>query len=227
MVRPAASEENKRIGLMFAKMVIARIREGECAERECAAAHYFPSTLVDGRGAATVAPVSADIGCCCCAVVPCRVCGGGGCGGGAVWVGGCSQVTTSVESEECPVVARTGKWSIFCALQECCPSAVRNDDPFIGKYGMTEIELNKVLEKNSFIKIRDRSSGIVDEKVAESNPPFPLARNVVSHCPLLLMVCPGLSYFVRCNDAVRGQMLCPLPFLKHAVEKPARVARRI
>ena len=35
---------------------------------------------------------------------------------------------------------------------------MRNDDPYIGKYGMTEIELNKVLEKNNFIKIRDRSS---------------------------------------------------------------------
>ena len=75
------------------------------------------------------------------------------------------QVTTSVESEECHVVARTGKWSIFCALQECCRSAVRNDDPYIGKYGMTEIELNKVLEKNSFIKIRDRSNSGTDDQV--------------------------------------------------------------
>jgi hypothetical protein len=71
----------------------------------------------------------------------------------------CVQVTTPVETDDCPVVARTGRWSIFAALQECCPSAVRNDDPYIGKYGMTEIELNKVLEKNSFVKIRDRSSG--------------------------------------------------------------------
>ena len=62
------------------------------------------------------------------------------------------------QNDEFPVVARTGRWSIFAALQECCPSAVRNDDPYIGKYGMTEIELNKVLERNSFIKIRDRSS---------------------------------------------------------------------
>ena len=68
------------------------------------------------------------------------------------------QVTTAVRSEDCPVVARTGKWSIFAALQECCPSAVRNEDPYIGKFGMTEIELNKVLEKNNFVKIRDRSN---------------------------------------------------------------------
>ncbi len=65
------------------------------------------------------------------------------------------------------MVARTGKWSIFAALQECCLSAVRNDDPYIGKYGMTEIELNKVLEKNSFVKVRDRSSisNVCDEEV--------------------------------------------------------------
>lgn len=43
---------------------------------------------------------------------------------------------------------------------------MRNDDPYIGKYGMTEIELNKVLEKNGFVKIRDRSSfGGPDDEV--------------------------------------------------------------
>jgi hypothetical protein len=78
-----------------------------------------------------------------------------------------SQITVPVQGEECPVVARTGKWSIFAALQECCLSAVRNDDPYIGKYGMTEIELNKVLEKNSFVKVRDRSSisNVCDDEV--------------------------------------------------------------
>jgi len=76
------------------------------------------------------------------------------------------QATTLAQSDDCPVVARTGKWSVFAALQECCPSAVRNDDPYIGKYGMTEIELNKVLEKNGFVKIRDRSSfGGPDDEV--------------------------------------------------------------
>ena len=39
--------------------------------------------------------------------------------------GNVPQVTVPVHSEECPVVARTGKWSIFAALQECCLSAVR------------------------------------------------------------------------------------------------------
>jgi len=108
-------------------------------------------------------------------------------------------------------VARTGKWSIFCALQECCPSAVRNDDPYIGKYGMTEIELNKVLEKNSFIKIRDRSSSGTDDQVgerAQSRPPC---------------CCPVASDCVCCHVTGRRQKLGPLPFLKHAVEKPARV----
>lgn len=72
-----------------------------------------------------------------------------------------------MEDETCPVVARTGKWSIFEALGECCLSAVRNDDPYIGKFGMTEIELNKVLEKNSFVKIRDRSNcGGGDDEVS-------------------------------------------------------------
>jgi len=81
------------------------------------------------------------------------------------------QVTTAVRSEDCPVVARTGKWSIFAALQECCPSAVRNEDPYIGKFGMTEIELNKVLEKNNFVKIRDRSnSGGACEKEVTACP---------------------------------------------------------
>ena len=48
-----------------------------------------------------------------------------------------------------------------------CAAQVRNDDPYIGKYGMTEIELNKVLEKNSFVKVRDRSSisNVCDDEV--------------------------------------------------------------
>jgi hypothetical protein len=50
---------------------------------------------------------------------------------------------------------------------QCLPQ-VRNDDPYIGKYGMTEIELNKVLEKNSFVKVRDRSSvgNVCDDEVS-------------------------------------------------------------
>ena len=53
---------------------------------------------------------------------------------------------------------------------------MRNDDPYIGKYGMTEIELNKVLEKNSFVKVRDRSSlgNVCDDEV--SSPAYTRAQ---------------------------------------------------
>lgn len=57
------------------------------------------------------------------------------------------------------MIARSGRLSIFSALRDCCPSAIRNNDPWIGRYGMTEIEFNKVLEKNGFSKIRDRGAG--------------------------------------------------------------------
>jgi hypothetical protein len=62
-----------------------------------------------------------------------------------------------VTVEDNSVIARTGKLGMFAALRECCPSAIRSDDPFIGRHGLTEIELNKVLERNGFIKVRDRS----------------------------------------------------------------------
>ncbi len=59
--------------------------------------------------------------------------------------------------EDQAVIARTGKWAPFSALKQCCPSTIRSDDPFIGRHGLTEIEFNKVLERNGFNKIRDRS----------------------------------------------------------------------
>ena len=62
----------------------------------------------------------------------------------------------SVKASSSCVIARKGKWTIFEALQRCCRSAVRSDDPFIGRHGLTEIELNKVLERNGFKKVRDR-----------------------------------------------------------------------
>ena len=55
------------------------------------------------------------------------------------------------------MIARTGKWALYGALKECCPSTIRSDDPFIGRHGLTEIEFNKVLERNGFVKVRDRS----------------------------------------------------------------------
>jgi len=46
---------------------------------------------------------------------------------------------------------------MFAALKECCPSAIRSEDPFIGRHGLTDIEHNKVLERHGFVKVRDRS----------------------------------------------------------------------
>ena len=68
------------------------------------------------------------------------------------------QATTEIASHEGSMIARSGRLSLFTSLQECCPSAVRNDDPFIGRHGMTEIEFNKVLEKHGFTKVRDRTA---------------------------------------------------------------------
>jgi len=62
-----------------------------------------------------------------------------------------------VSVEDKAVIARTGKWALYSALKQCCPSTIRSDDPFIGRHGLTEIEFNKVLERNGFNKIRDRS----------------------------------------------------------------------
>lgn len=69
-----------------------------------------------------------------------------------MWRGG---VQVSVEDKS--AIARTGKWALYSALKQCCPSTIRSDDPFIGRHGLTEIEFNKVLERNGFNKIRDRS----------------------------------------------------------------------
>lgn len=55
------------------------------------------------------------------------------------------------------VVARNGHWSLFSTLQQCCPGMIRSDDPFFGRHGLTELEFNKVLESNGFLKVRDRS----------------------------------------------------------------------
>ncbi|EKX54303.1 hypothetical protein GUITHDRAFT_99780 [Guillardia theta CCMP2712] len=55
------------------------------------------------------------------------------------------------------IIDRAGKYSIFRALSICCPASVRNEDPYVGRHGMTEIEFNKHLEKNGFVKMRTRS----------------------------------------------------------------------
>ncbi|EKX35711.1 hypothetical protein GUITHDRAFT_118097 [Guillardia theta CCMP2712] len=69
------------------------------------------------------------------------------------------MITTPTEDmTEKSVVLRSGSWSIYSALSECCPWTIRNHDPVTGRCGLTEIEFNKTLEKNGFKKIRDRSS---------------------------------------------------------------------
>ena len=73
------------------------------------------------------------------------------------WADDDGQVTVEVQHDQHGRIARSGAQSLFACLGECCPSAIRNDDPFIGRNGMTEVEYNKVLEKNGFAKVRDRT----------------------------------------------------------------------
>ena len=56
------------------------------------------------------------------------------------------------------VVARSGPLSLFAALEQCCPSAIRNFSSANGRRGLTMIEFNKALEKAGFEKMRDRRS---------------------------------------------------------------------
>jgi len=75
-----------------------------------------------------------------------------------VWLGlAHGQVTVEVQHDQHSRIARSGAQSLFACLGECCPSAIRNDDPFIGRNGMTEVQYNRVLEKNGFAKVRDRT----------------------------------------------------------------------
>ena len=57
------------------------------------------------------------------------------------------------------VIDRSGATSLYAAFAECCPPAVRNSDPFFGRQGLTEVEFNKVLERNGFLKARRRIAG--------------------------------------------------------------------
>ena len=57
------------------------------------------------------------------------------------------------------VIDRSGATSLYAAFAECCPPAVRNSDPFFGRQGLSEVEFNKVLERNGFLKARRRIAG--------------------------------------------------------------------
>jgi len=53
------------------------------------------------------------------------------------------------------LIARSGNFSVFTALQRCCPSAVRVavDSP---RDGISEHEFNKLMQAEGFIRVRDR-----------------------------------------------------------------------
>ncbi|EKX34238.1 hypothetical protein GUITHDRAFT_119588 [Guillardia theta CCMP2712] len=53
-------------------------------------------------------------------------------------------------------IPRKGRLSMYDALCECIPPAVRSQSQVVGGYGVREVEFNKVLEHNGFTKIRDR-----------------------------------------------------------------------
>jgi hypothetical protein len=80
-----------------------------------------------------------------------------------VW---CGQVTVRSD-DHTKVVARSGSLSVFAALEECCPSCVRDESTTSGRRGLTMIEFNKVLEKGGFTKMRDRR---VDATTREDDP---------------------------------------------------------
>ncbi|EKX54167.1 hypothetical protein GUITHDRAFT_132563 [Guillardia theta CCMP2712] len=57
------------------------------------------------------------------------------------------------------VVARTGTYSMYAALAQCCPSCVRLKDVHCGRHGVSEVEFTKCLDKKGFTKMRDRRKG--------------------------------------------------------------------
>eukprot|EP00960_Hanusia_phi_P023886 704811-Hanusia_phi.AAC.1 len=59
-------------------------------------------------------------------------------------------------------VSRTGYCSLFQSLAQACPFAIRGQDPYVGRHGLTEVEFNKVLERNGFTKLRAKKSFKMD-----------------------------------------------------------------
>eukprot|EP00960_Hanusia_phi_P059011 764048-Hanusia_phi.AAC.1 len=77
------------------------------------------------------------------------------------------QRVTAPSEDPASVVARSGRLCIFAALEECCPSSIRNPASAKGRRGLTMIEFNKSLERAGFRKMRDRR---IDAATRQEDP---------------------------------------------------------
>jgi len=66
-----------------------------------------------------------------------------------------AELVTATTGKNNDMVARSGPLSIYAALCECCPAAVRVDANG-SKYGVSETQFNKCLQQASFERERDR-----------------------------------------------------------------------
>jgi hypothetical protein len=99
MGRPVASENNKQLGVAFAKAV---------SIVGCAGQRWQPTSTLsfcDSAGSWRYSVMT-----------------------GSILVGCPGQVTVACD-DSTQVVARSGHLSIFAALEECCPGCVRNESP--------------------------------------------------------------------------------------------------
>jgi hypothetical protein len=99
MGRPVASENNKQLGVAFAKAV---------SIVGCAGQRWWPTptlSFCDSAGSWRYSVLT-----------------------GSILVGCPGQVTVACD-DSTQVVARSGHLSIFAALEECCPGCVRNESP--------------------------------------------------------------------------------------------------
>ena len=127
MVRPCASEENKKLAMLFARTV------GPSCHAEQGLSCRVCTTTCRCADSRINRPFLISR------------CQGAPCAKGHLLSDSCGiSSLLQVSAEGTGVIARTGSWGIFSALRACCPSAIRSDDPFIGRHGLTEIEHNKV-----------------------------------------------------------------------------------
>uniref|UniRef100_A0A7S4P3W5 Uncharacterized protein n=2 Tax=Guillardia theta TaxID=55529 RepID=A0A7S4P3W5_GUITH len=78
-----------------------------------------------------------------------------------------AHAVTAPSEDPASVVARSGRLCIFAALEECCPSSIRNPTSAKGRRGLTMIEFNKSLERAGFRKMRDRR---IDAATRQEDP---------------------------------------------------------